>query len=245
MIKQRAYNFFMYTIHHRIATSDVGRDKLMKVGAIGLLMQDCCMFQMEEEPKFSAFLQENAMAVFMASRQIDIVRLPSYGEEVAVSTWVHGCRGFYGLRNTVIRDAAGELCVASFSIGAFVKVDTGAPYAMPKSAYEDMVSAPPLEMEYLPRKIALPAAPEFVALRQDRVVPGYLDANGHLNAGRALDIAAGCLEYTPRRVRVEYKAQGKPGAAFAVERAEAAPGHTYMRLRGADDEVFSVFEFTK
>lgn len=235
----------MYTIHHRIATSDVGRDKRMKVGSIGLLMQDCCMYQLEEEPKFSEFLRENEMAVFMASRQIDILRIPSYGEEIAVSTWVHGCRGFYGLRNTVIRDAAGELCVASFSIGAFVKTATGAPYAMPKSAYENMVSAPPLEMEYLPRKIALPAGLEFVELRQDYVVPGYLDANGHLNAGRSLDIAAGCLEYTPRRTRVEYKAQGKPGAAFSVERADVAPGHTYMRLRGTDDEVFSVYEFMR
>lgn len=217
----------------------------MRIGAIGLLMQDCCMFQMEEEPKFSAFLRENAMAVFMASRQVDILRLPRYGEEIEVSTWVHGCRGFYGLRNTVIRDAAGELCVASFSIGAFVKLDTGIPYLMPKSAYEDMVSAPPLEMEYLPRKIALPGGAEFAELRRDCVVPGYVDANGHLNAGRALDIAVSWLEFTPRRVRVEYKAQGKPGTAFVVERADETPEHTFMRLRSVDGEVLSVYEFKK
>ena len=215
------------------------------MGTIGMLMQDCSVFQIEEDAKFSSFLRENGMAVFMASRQVDILRLPHYGEEIEVSTWVHGCRGFYGLRNTVIRDAAGELCVACFCIGAFVKRDTGAPFVMPKSAYEDMVSAPPLEMEYLPRKIALPAGLEFTELRRDSVVPGYMDANGHLNAGRSLDIAVGCLDYTPQRVRVEYKAQGKPGTAFVVERADVAPGHSFMRLRSADDEVFSVYEMVR
>ena len=206
-------------------------------------MQDCSVFQIEEDTKFSACLRENGMAVFMASRQVDILRLPRYGEEVEVCTWVHGCRGFYGLRNTVIRDAAGELCVACFCIGAFVKRDTGAPAVMPKSAYEDMVNALPLEMEYLPRKIALPAGLAYTVLRQDCVLPGYLDANRHLNAGRSLDIAASCLDYTPRRVRVEYKAQGKPNTPFVVERADVASGHSYMRLRGVDGEVFSVYEF--
>lgn len=233
----------MYTIHHRIATSDVGADGLMKVGVIGLLMQDCSTFQFQADEKFAKCLRENEMSVFMASRQVEIIRLPAYGEEVEVSTWVHGCRGFYGLRNTVIRDAAGELCVACFCIGAFVKQDTGRPFIMPKSAYADMVSAPPLEMEYLPRKITLPDELCFAEVRRDYVEPGYLDANKHLNAGRSLDIAAACIEHPIRRLRAEYKAQGKPGVGFAVERAEAAPGHTYVRLRSEEGEDFSVYEF--
>ena len=233
----------MYTIRHRVATSDVGADCLLRVGAVGMLMQDCSMYQIEEDEKFSTFLRENEMAVFMASRQLEILRMPRYGEEIEVSTWVHGCRGFYGLRNTVIHDAAGRVCVACFCIGAFVKRDTGAPFAMPKSSYEDMVSAPPLEMEYLPRKIALPAGLEFAELRRDFVEPGYVDANGHLNAGRSLDIAAACIEYPLRRVRVEYRAQGKPGAEFVVERADVASAHSFLRLREPDGEVFSVYEF--
>ena len=218
---------------------------MLRVGAVGMLMQDCSMYQIEEDEKFSTFLRENEMAVFMASRQLEILRMPRSGEEIEVSTWVHGCRGFYGLRNTVIRDAAGELCVACFCIGAFVKRDTGAPFAMPKSSYEDMVSAPPLEMEYLPRKIALPAGLEFTELRRDSVVPGYMDANGHLNAGRSLDIASACIEYPLRRVRVEYKTQGKPGIPFTVERADVAPGHSFMRLRSLEEagEVLSLYEF--
>lgn len=233
----------MYTIHHRVAASDVGADRLMKVGTMGLLMQDCSTFQFESDEVFARCLEENELGVFMASRQVDILRRPAYGEQVEVSTWVHGCRGFYGLRNTVIRDAAGQLCVACFCIGAFVKRHTGRPFIMPESSYASMVRGEPLEMEYLPRKIALPEGVVFAELRRDYVEPGYLDANGHLNAGRSLDIAAACVEYPARRVRAEYKAQGKPGAVFCVERADVAPGHSYVRLRGAGGEELSVYEF--
>ena len=207
------------------------------------MMQDCSVFQFEADDAFAACLREYDMAVFMASRQIEIVRRPAYKEEISISTWVHGCRGFYGLRNTVIRDAAGELCVASFSIGAFVKRDTGHPYVMPQSAYEAMVSAPPLDMEYLPRKIALPANLAFAEVKRDFVEPGFLDANAHLNAGRSLDMASACIAHPMRRVRAEYKAQGKPGVPFVIERAEPEPNHTYVRLRSTDGEDFSLYEF--
>lgn len=210
---------------------------------MGMLMQDCSTFQFESDAVFARCLEEYQLGVFMASRQVDIVRRPAYGELVHVSTWVHGCKGFYGLRNTVITDAAGELCVACFCIGAFVKRDTGRPFIMPESSYAAMVSAAPLEMEYLPRKIALPTEVMFDVLKHDRVEPGYMDANGHLNAGRSLDMAAACISHPVRRVRAEYKAQGKPGAAFSVERAEVAPGHSLVRLRSAVGEDFSVYEF--
>ena len=217
----------------------------MRVGTMGLLMQDCSCFQFESDAAFSACLRENELGVFMVSRQLDILRRPAYGEKVEISTWVYGCKGFYGLRNTVIRDAAGELCVACFCVGAFVKRDTGRPFVMPTSSYADMVSEAPLDMEYLPRKVALPEGVAFTELRQDSVVPGYVDANGHLNAGRSLELAAACIAYPLRRVRVEYKAQGLPGTPFVIERADVAPGHSFMRLRstGGAGEVLSLYEF--
>lgn len=233
----------MYTIHHRVATSDVGVDKLMRIGTMGMLMQDCSTFQFESDERFAACLREHDLGVFMVSRQMEIQRRPAYGEQVEITTWVHGCKGFYGLRNTTIRDAAGELCVACFCTGAFVKRATGRPFVLPEDSYSTMVSASPLEMEYLPRKIALPTGLNFETLRQDSVCPGYIDANGHLNAGRSLDIAAGCLDFPVARVRVEYKTQGLPGAAFSLERADVAPGHTFMRLRSASGEDFSIYEF--
>ena len=170
----------MYSFHHKVATSDVGADGLLRPGVIGLLMQDCSSFQFQGEPVFFNFLQENNLGVFLVSRQVEIYHLPAYGEDIEIWTGIHGCKGFYGLRNTTIRDAAGNLCALSFAVGAFVNRDTGKPFVLPRSAYESIIDCEPLPMEYLSRKITLPDGLAFVPLRRDRVVPGYVDANCRL-----------------------------------------------------------------
>ena len=209
----------MYSFHHKVATSDVGADGLLRSGVIGLLMQDCSSFQFQGEPVFFNFLQENNLGVFLVSRQVEIYHLPAYGEDIEIWTGIHGCKGFYGLRNTTIRDASGNLCALSFAVGAFVNRDTGKPFVLPRSAYESIIDCEPLPMEYLSRKITLPDGLAFVPLRRDRVVPGYVDANCHLNAGRSLDLAVSCIDFSLSRMRVEYKAQAKPGADLLLESA--------------------------
>ncbi len=233
----------MYSMRHTIATSDIGADGLLKPGAAALLMQDCSTFQYERETKFSDFINAHNIGVFLASRQIDFTRRPAYGEDVEIWTGIHGCRGFYGLRNTTIRDADGDLCAISYAIGAFVDRETGKPFVLPRETYDGLVDCDPLPMEYLPRKIAVPTGLVFREIRRDSVVPGYMDANKHLNAGRAFDMAAAVIDYPIRRMSVEYKNQAKPGASLILERADVSPTHSFMRLRSPQDEVFSVYEF--
>lgn len=235
----------MYSFHHKVATSDVGPEGVLRPGVIGLLMQDCSSFQFQGEPVFFNFLQENNLGVFLVSRQVEIYRLPAYGEDIEIWTGIHGCKGFYGLRNTTIRDAAGNLCALSFAVGAFVSRETGKPFVLPRNAYESIIDCEPLPMEYLPRKIALPPDLTFTPLRNDRVIPGYVDANRHLNAGRSLDLAASYIEFPVKRLRVEYKAQAKPGVELLLESASPSPHHIFMRLRSPQDatNIFSVYEF--
>ncbi len=234
----------MYSIHRTIATSDVGADGLMKPGTAALLMQDCSSFQFQREKKFNDFLITHQMGVFLVSRQVDFLRMPGYGEEVEVWTGIHGCKGFYGLRNTTIRDASGALCAVSFAVGAFVKRDTGRPFVMPPETYDGIVDCQPLDMEYLPRKITLPAGLTFTEQWRDFVRPGYLDANNHLNAGRAMDMAAACIEYPLKRMRVEYKKQAKSGAGLILERADVEELHSFLRLCDPEGDVYSVYEFS-
>ena len=232
----------MYSYRYTIATSDVAENGLLRPGTIALLMQDCSTFQFRRVKKFYDALVKYNMAVFLVSRQVEILRLPAYGEEVEIWTGIHSCKGFYGLRNTTIRDASGELCVISFAVGAFVNYDTGKPFVLPKEAYADIVDCEPLPMEYLPRKIALPEGLDFYEVMRDSVVPGYIDANHHMNAGRAFDMVVGHINYPLRRMRVEYKMQAKPGAVFIIERADVSENHCFMRLRSSENEIFSTYE---
>ena len=233
----------MYSMQHIVTLSDIGGDGRLKPGAVAMLMQNCSTFQYESEKKFNDFLNAHNIGIFIASRQIDFFRMPAYKERIEIWTGIHGCKGFYGLRNTTIRDASGDLCAISYVIGAFVDRASGRPYVIPAEYYEDVVDCAPLPMEYLPRKIAIPSDLTFSEIRRDRVVPGYMDSNKHLNAGRAFDMTAACIEFPLRRMRVEYKAQAKPGVAFIIERADVSSTHCFMRLRSPENEIFSTYEF--
>lgn len=233
----------MFSFRHTVAAGDVGADGLMRPGTVAMLMQDCSTFQFRRVKKFNDALLKYHMAVFLVSRQVDIARMPAYGEDVEIRTGVYNCKGFYGLRNTTIRDAEGNLCAACFAVGAFVNLDSGKPFVLPKECYTDIVDCEPLPMEYLPRKITLPSGLTFTEVLRDSVVPGFLDANCHLNAGRAFDLAVGHLNYLPHRMRVEYKSQAKPGVPFLLERADISPTHTFMRLKSLSGDTFSTYEF--
>lgn len=58
-------------------------------------------------------------------------------------------KSFMGYRNTVIYDEAGESCIESWSIGAFVNLETGRPEKLPPEIPASMKIDPKLEMEYL------------------------------------------------------------------------------------------------
>ena len=61
------------------------------------------------------FAREN-MAQLLASRQVEIVRVPDFKEELTVTTSVYGMKPMFGFRNTFIYDAEGKPCYKTWSL---------------------------------------------------------------------------------------------------------------------------------
>lgn len=59
------------------------------------------------------YFQENHLGMFLAFRQIDVLKLPKYGENITVSTGIYDCKGPYGYRNTVLYDENQTPCIQS------------------------------------------------------------------------------------------------------------------------------------
>ena len=104
----------------------------------------------------------------------------------------------------------------------------------------------PLPMEYLSRKIALPAQ-EPERLAPFRVKEHQSDMFGHFNSNRSFDET---MEYLPadfrfNRLRLEYKAQARPGDLIvpALYRGVPAPGSLTFTLSN-ESAVCTVFEFS-
>ncbi len=235
----------MYTIHHRVGIRDVGTDARLTLGAAAELLLDCSYFQVESEREFYRFLQEEKVGMFLASRQMDILSMPSYGTELDVTTSVYDCRNVYGYRNTMIRDGNGKLCIASHTVGAFVSMITGRPLKLPEAVRDTLIIDPQApEMEYLPRKVAVPEGEGIVA-GTFRVDKYQIDLNHHLNSSQYIISADRTLppDFTYDRIRVDYKAQARPGEEMTVRHWRSGTLLT-VAIEGAAGRRCAVVEFS-
>ena len=131
-------------------------------------MQDCSEMWIDSEPGVKQYFTEQNMAQLLATRQVEIVRVPEYKEELTVTTSVYGMKPMFGFRNTFIYDAQGKPCYKTWSMGAFVDcyktwsmgafVDktAGKLKRVDDATIQSMTLEPQLEMNYKDRRIILP-----------------------------------------------------------------------------------------
>ena len=236
----------MFQIERTVAISDTAPGGCLRLSHALDYLLECECFQMDSEDEFSVYLREHGIAVFLAFRQVEIIRLPVYGEHLTIRTNVYDCKNFFGFRNTAIYDAKGNLCVLCAAIGAFVDRAAGRPAKIPAEIIRGFHFDPALPMEYLSRKIALPAQ-EPECLTPFRVKEHQTDMYGHFNSNRSFDET---MEYLPadfrfNRLRLEYKAQAMPGELItpALYRGAPAPGGLTVTLSN-ESAVCTVFEFS-
>ena len=79
----------------------------------------------DSEPGVKQYFAEQNMAQLLASRQVEVIRVPEYKEELTVTTSVYGMKPMFGFRNTFIYDAEGKPCYRTWSMGAFVDKENG------------------------------------------------------------------------------------------------------------------------
>ena len=236
----------MFQIERTVAISDTAPGGLLRLSHALDYLLECECFQMDSEDDFSVYLRRNGIAVFLAFRQVEIVRLPAYGEHLTIRTNVYDCKNFFGFRNTTIYDAQGNICVLCAAIGAFVDRASGRPGKVPAQIVRDLRFDAPLPMEYLSRKIALPARePELLA--PFRVKEHQADMVGHFNSTRSFDETMDCLpaDFRFNRLRLEYKAQARPGDLItpALYRDTPAPDGLTFTLSN-ESGLCTVFEFS-
>lgn len=217
----------MYEYQAIVGSSRVGADGRLTIGAAVDYLQDCEWFDIMGERLASAYFEEKGVGMFVVSRQLDLIRLPLFSEKITVRTWAYDCTRLLGFRNTLICDGAGEVCVASYSIGSFVEKEKGRSARVPQAIADSIFKDEKYPMEYRSRKIAVPETGGEI-LPAERVRKYHIDNNRHMNNARYLEIAEDCLpeDFFFDQLRVEYKTPAKRGdritpQLFSLEGAEA------------------------
>ena len=234
----------MYEMKKELTFTQCGVDGRLKLHEAVALMSDCCQCQEYQETGLKKYLQDNGIAIFLSSIQIDILRMPSFRENISTAVKIYGCKSIYGLRRITMRDESGNLCLIANATGAFfdlnalkaVKVD-------PEDFNVKFDDAEP--MECLPRKIPVPQT-AGTAMPAFEVKRSLLDPNGHLSSPCYFSIAADLLpeEYSWNRVRIEYKQQAKSGELILLVLYTLPDGKNVVNMQSGSETSYAVAEFS-
>lgn len=199
----------MYSFPSNIRFSEVDSDKNLTLTSLINYFQDCTIFHSESLHAGFEYLEPQHKAWVLSSWQVVIHRLPKFGEKVLVGTWPYGFSNLSGDRNFVLQDEAGQTLVVANSFWVFTDTQTGRPSKLDPDYVKMYPMEPPYDMEYAPRKIALPE--EYTEETPFPVTKHHLDTNHHVNNAQYIRMAEDYLPagFTVSEFRAEYKKSAK------------------------------------
>lgn len=235
----------MYEIKDRVCASRTGSNGIMKLTGAMDIIQDCSLLWLESEPSFRDFLASNNLGMLVVSRQVDIIRLPVYGEKITAKTGIFACQNYLGYRNTVLYGEDGLPCLLTWGLGAFVNMDTGKMARLPQSEIDKVIIDDKIDMEYLDKKIVLPDLP---GQRLDAVIVkrNDIDIYHHMNNVKYVDTAMELLseDFAINRLRIEYKKPAKLGDLLYPQIIESSSARWYILLLDYQDNPYAIMEFS-
>lgn len=197
----------MYSFDSRVRYSEVDESQQLSVTGIINYLQDCSTFQSEDLELGIDYLRKHHRAWWLSSWQIVIERAPKLGEEIVISTWPYDFKGIYGYRNFTIQGRQGEYLVKANSVWFFFDTEAGRPVRVGEKDVRGYGTAgdTKLDMEYAPRRIALPS--EYEEAPGIAVGRHNIDTNHHVNNAQYVEIAREVLPEGIKicELRVEYK----------------------------------------
>ena len=234
----------MYSLNYKVTTSTCDSEGRLKLYSALQMMQDCSEMWIDSEPVVKQFFTEQNMAQLLASRQVEVIRVPEYKEELTVTTSVYGMKPMFGFRNTFIYDAKGKPCYRTWSMGAFVDKTTGKLKRVDDATIASMTLESQLEMKYRDRRIILPKDGGR-ALDPIRVLRADIDYNRHLNNANYIRMAMELLpdDFEVKGLRVEYRVPAKLGDMLMPTLYQIDSGIVVALSIGT--EMSAIAEFTK
>ena len=233
----------MYSLNYKVTTSTCDSEGRLKLYSALQMMQDCSEMWIDTEPVVKQYFAEQNMAQLLAFRQVEIIRVPVYKEELTVTTSVYGMKPMFGFRNTFICDAQGKPCYKTWSMGAFVDLANGKLKRVDDATIASMTLEPELEMNYRDRRIILPKQ-GGETLEPIKVLRADIDYNKHMNNANYVRMAMELLpdDFEVKGLRVEYRVAAKLGDTL-IPTIYRTDGAIVVALT-VGNEVAAIIEFT-
>ncbi len=234
----------MYSLNYQVTTSTCDSEGKLKLYSALQMMQDCSEMWIDSEPGVKQYFTEQNMAQLLATRQVEVIRVPDYKEKLTVTTSVYGMKPMFGFRNTFIYDSEGKPCYRTWSMGAFVDKTAGKLKRVDDATIASMTLEPQLEMNYKDRRIILPKE-DGTVLDPIKVLRADIDYNKHVNNANYVRMAMELLPegFMVHGLRVEYRVAAKLGDVLIPTIYEIEGG--YIISLSVGNDVSTIIEFTE
>lgn len=230
----------MYSFDSTIRFSEVDHHGTLTLPGIINYFQDCSTLHSESLGVGMEYLKAQKQGWILSSWQIIVNRYPKMGEKVKICTWPTDFKGLYGTRNFVMKDEQDEQIAYANSIWVFMDFGKGRPAKPSVDIVEKYTCAPPMEMDYAPRKIALPE--QFEDVGHFTVRKYQIDTNEHMNNGQYVKLALEVLEDVQvKEVRVEYKKSAMYNDVIYTKIARETE-RIVVTLCDAEDNTYAIVE---
>ena len=231
-----------YSFEGRVRYSEMGENGLLTLPGILNYFQDCSTFQSEAVGLGMEELKKRKRFWVLSAWQVIVNRYPGLGEKIKTSTWAYGFRGFMGMRNFTMDTENGERLAYANTFWTYINAENGFPAKLKPEDTDGYGSEPKLDMDYAPRKIALPK--EYQKEDPFVVQKHHLDTNHHVNNCQYVRMA---MDYLPAdfqiyQMRAEYKQQARLHDTICPVKA-VEDNRTTILLNDAENEPYAIVEF--
>ena len=233
----------MYSFESRIRYSEVDRSRRLTVEKLIDYFQDCTTFQSEGLGVGLDYMQERHIAWVINYWQISLARRPAMGEQVVIGTIPYEFKAIMGMRNFWMDTAEGERLAVANSVWTLLDMEEMKLLRIPEEISGKYELSPKLEMDYSPRKIAVPKT-GGETLEEITVRLHHLDSNQHMNNAQYVHFAAMYLpaDAEVTELRVEYKRQAMLGDHIIPVLYRTADNILLVSMNGTDGQPYAVVE---
>lgn len=201
----------MYHYESRVRFSETDKERKLTLEAIVDYFQDCSTFQTEDLGVGFSYLLPKNLTWVLSYWHIVVDEYPALGEKIEICTIPYEFKGGLGKRNFFM-EKGGKRIVKADSLWTLLDMEKMLPVKISKELSDRYPQGEDkIEMEYLPRKIAISGTEES---KETLVIQKHhLDCNDHVNNGQYIKIASVFLpeNFKIRQMRAEYKNQARLG----------------------------------
>ena len=200
----------MFTFDSIVRYSEIDyREKLNILGVLNYF-QDCSTLQSESLGAGVKALHDKNLVWVISTWQIDVKRYPELGERITIGTFPYKFKGFFGMRNFMIKDEKGDMIAMADTLWTLLNYKEGKPERITDEIMKGFELEEPLPMENVKGRIVIPE--NIKACPQIEVKMHHLDANMHVNNGKYVQMITEMIDIRDfKRLRVEYRKQERLG----------------------------------